>query len=139
MVIKMAYEIYYNGVQEIFEVEFDDDTYHFTGNHKLLVLRNNKEEWVEVQYLSEEDLVIDIKSMKKIKSIRRVGSDHTWDLTVDEMNIFCLTVLFRTTLQHKLLMLPTALSLQEHSYHKTVQGWSSCTGRTKIREIKKQI
>jgi ribonucleoside-diphosphate reductase alpha chain len=54
---KDAYEIYYNGVQEIYEVEFEDETYRFTGNHRLLVIRDGAEQWCEVANLVENDVV----------------------------------------------------------------------------------
>ncbi len=55
----IAYECYYNGPQEMTEIEFEDGTvYRFTENHKLLVNRNGMEVWVEVRDLRENDDIV---------------------------------------------------------------------------------
>jgi hypothetical protein len=54
-----AYECYYNGYQELTEIEFEDgNVYKFTGNHQLKVIREGKEIWVTVDNLLETDDVI---------------------------------------------------------------------------------
>lgn len=51
-----AHECYYNGVADVTEVQFEDgSSYKFTNNHKLLVIRNNKEIWVTIDQLREDD------------------------------------------------------------------------------------
>jgi len=54
-------KIWYNGPQETFKITFEDgNSYEYTGNHKLLVVRNNELIWVEVRNLVEGD---DIKQI----------------------------------------------------------------------------
>jgi len=56
----VAYECYYNGPQQVDELEFEDgSTYRFTPNHKLLVRRDGIEEYVQVSDLREGDDIIE--------------------------------------------------------------------------------
>ena len=56
---KPVYEFYYNGVSELVELEFSDgETYKFTPNHRLLVIRAGKKQWVEVRDLVVDDEII---------------------------------------------------------------------------------
>lgn len=56
-----AYEFYWNGYQNVTEIEFEDgNTYKFTENHKLLVERDNKKTWVCVKDLVEEDEIVSV-------------------------------------------------------------------------------
>lgn len=57
----IAYECYYNGFQELTEIQFEDGSvYKFTGNHKLKVIRENSEIWVDIDNLLETDDVVSI-------------------------------------------------------------------------------
>jgi intein/homing endonuclease len=57
----MAYEFYYNGYQDVTELEFEDGSkYKFTNNHRLLVKRNGKKVWVTVEHLNEDDEIVSI-------------------------------------------------------------------------------
>jgi len=57
----IAYECYYNGPQSVTEIELEDGSvYKFTNNHKLLVLRNNIKEWIEVKDLLEDDDIVSV-------------------------------------------------------------------------------
>ena len=59
LVDSIAYECYYNGPESVTEIEFEDgNVYRFTENHKLLVLRDGKQQWVQVKHLTEQDEVI---------------------------------------------------------------------------------
>lgn len=59
----IAYECYYNGPQNVTEIELEDgEIYRFTDNHKLLVYRDNKEIWIEVKDLSEFDEIISVNA-----------------------------------------------------------------------------
>jgi hypothetical protein len=61
----MVNEIYYNGYQEVFEVEFEDGKkYKFTANHKFLVSRGGKETWVELKDLRLTDNVVSTDAIK---------------------------------------------------------------------------
>ena len=52
-------KIYVNGVSETIAITFDDDnTYEFTPNHKLLVIRDNKQIYVECRFLKEGDDIV---------------------------------------------------------------------------------
>jgi hypothetical protein len=54
-----AYECYYNGIQELDEIEFEDGSkFRFTKKHKLLVNRNGVESWIQVKDLTEEDEIV---------------------------------------------------------------------------------
>lgn len=56
-----ANECYYNGPQEVTEIEFEDGSVHrFTNNHLLRVIRDGVEQWVAVKDLTEDD---DIKTL----------------------------------------------------------------------------
>lgn len=56
---KECNKIWFNGTQEIYDIEFEDGSiYAFTGNHKLLVSRNGAQIWIEVQNLLENDEII---------------------------------------------------------------------------------
>ena len=83
--IKPAYEYYYNGYQELIEISFEDnESYKFTKNHKLLALRNNREQWIEVGDLVEGDEIISIeKRTKTITNIKHGGYGHTWDISCE--------------------------------------------------------
>jgi len=60
----IAYECYYNGPQSVTEIEFEDGkVYRFTDNHKLLVNRDNREVWIEVKDLEENDDVITLEEL----------------------------------------------------------------------------
>ena len=57
----VAYECYYNGPQSVTEIEFEDGSlYKFTENHKLLVNRNNKEIWITVAELIDDDDIVSV-------------------------------------------------------------------------------
>ena len=57
----IAHEIYYNGYQDVTEIEMQDGSiYKFTSNHKLRVLRNETEQWITVAELNENDDIISI-------------------------------------------------------------------------------
>lgn len=55
-------KIWFNGKQEIYEIEFEDgNKYSYTGNHKLLVkCKNGKQEWKQVRYLTEDDEIVSV-------------------------------------------------------------------------------
>lgn len=56
-----AYEFYYNGPESVTEIEFEDGSkYKFTDNHKLRVLRNGNEQWIEVKDLEEGDDIVSV-------------------------------------------------------------------------------
>ena len=56
-----AYECYYNGYQDVTEIEFEDvSIYKFTNNHRLLVNRNGKNVWVTIETLNEDDEIVSI-------------------------------------------------------------------------------
>lgn len=49
-------EVYYNGQQPLYEIEFEDGTtYKFTGNHKLAVKSESGTIWKQVMELTEDD------------------------------------------------------------------------------------
>jgi len=76
--------VVYNGLQPVNTIEFEDGTImNFTDNHRLLVNRNGKEEWVHVFNLQEGDDIVQIhKKTMKIKSIKKHShEEHTWDIT----------------------------------------------------------
>jgi len=57
----IAHECYYNGPQSVTEIEFEDgSTYKFTENHKLLVNRDDKEVWITVGELTEDDDIVSV-------------------------------------------------------------------------------
>ncbi len=57
----VAYEVYYNGYQDVTEIEMEDGSkYKFTANHKLKVLRNGIEQWITVADLQENDDVVEV-------------------------------------------------------------------------------
>jgi ribonucleotide reductase alpha subunit len=60
--IQRVDRVYYNGQSNnIFEIEFaDGEKYKFTGNHLLLVNRNEHDCWVKVQDLQEGDDIVAI-------------------------------------------------------------------------------
>ena len=50
---------FYNGHKEVYDIEMEDGTIFIaTANHRFLVVRNNSEEWVRVDELSEEDEIV---------------------------------------------------------------------------------
>lgn len=54
-------KIWFNGLQEVFEIEFEDGKiYSFTGNHKLRVVNNGVQKWKQVKNLTEDDEVVSI-------------------------------------------------------------------------------
>lgn len=54
-----AYEVYWNGIQDVTEIEFEDgSTYKFTNNHMLLVNRDGEQQWVRVDSLKEGDDIV---------------------------------------------------------------------------------
>lgn len=58
-----AYECYYNGPAAMTEIEFEDgNIYRFTKNHKLLINRNNIEQWIQICDLTEHDEVVSINA-----------------------------------------------------------------------------
>ena len=89
---KQIFEVYYNGVAEIYEVEFEDgEVYKFTGNHRLLVIRDGSEQWVRVDELEENDeVVLFAEHFMKVKSIKEAGFEHTWDIHVPEYEEYLL-------------------------------------------------
>lgn len=78
-------EVYYNGKQEVFEVEFNDgQKYKFTSNHLL----KTEEGFKRIDEITENDFIDNIKNpikiqWVKIKSIRYVGIEATWDFTTN--------------------------------------------------------
>ncbi len=56
--------IWYNGMKEVYEIEFEDGSkYKFTGNHMLLVrTKEGAEKWVKVSELQEDMEVISISA-----------------------------------------------------------------------------
>lgn len=55
-----ANEIYYNGKVPVFKIELEDgNEYEFTANHRLKVIRDNKEQWVEVKDLAINDDIVE--------------------------------------------------------------------------------
>jgi ribonucleotide reductase alpha subunit len=59
--IQESNRVFYNGQKEIYEIEFEDgNTYKMTGNHKLLVNRNNEQVWVRVDELNLDDDIVNI-------------------------------------------------------------------------------
>jgi ribonucleoside-diphosphate reductase alpha chain len=55
-----AYEAYYNGIRDVYEVDIDGDTYKFTGNHLLLVKSEFGNQWKQVDQLEPGDEIISI-------------------------------------------------------------------------------
>jgi intein/homing endonuclease len=56
--------VVYNGLQPVNTIEFEDGTImNFTDNHRLLVNRNGKEEWVHVFNLQEGDDIVQIQEV----------------------------------------------------------------------------
>jgi ribonucleoside-diphosphate reductase alpha chain len=55
-------EAYYNGLQEVYEISFNGESYKFTAYHKLLAIKDGQETWVEVKDLNVGDEIIDINS-----------------------------------------------------------------------------
>lgn len=78
----VAYECYYNGVQDVDEIEFEDGSiYRFTKNHLLQISKNGQNSWVKVEDLHEN---YNISGKHQIKRIRRnVDKVATWDLTTN--------------------------------------------------------
>lgn len=57
----IAYECYYNGYQEVTEIEMEDGSvFKFTNNHKLLVNRDGQQQWITVENLTEDDDIISV-------------------------------------------------------------------------------
>lgn len=57
----VAHEIYYNGYQDVTEIEMEDGSiYKFTSNHKLRVVRDDTEQWITVAELEENDDILSI-------------------------------------------------------------------------------
>ena len=79
-------EVYYNGKREVFEVEFQDgEKYKFTENH---MLKTEECGFKRIDELNENDFIDNIKNpikiqWVKIKSIRYVGIEATWDFTTN--------------------------------------------------------
>lgn len=48
-----ALQAYYNGVQPVYEINIEGDTYKFTSNHLLLVKTNIGNQWIQVDQLEE--------------------------------------------------------------------------------------
>ena len=85
---------YYNGKSEdIYEIEFEDgEKYKFTGNHKLLVKRNNINVWIRVEDLEENDDIIKSVGHLKIKKITKIESVlPTWDIEVENVHHYALS------------------------------------------------
>jgi len=82
-----AYQVYYNGPRDVYEVNIDGEIYKFTGNHLLLVKVGNENQFVRVDQLEENMEIVSeelkTRSTKKIISIKKVGVEHTWDVTTD--------------------------------------------------------
>lgn len=79
--------VIYNGLQPINTIGFEDGTImNFTDHHRLLVNRNETEQWVYVFELQEGDDIVQIErrniQIMKIKSIKKHShEEHTWDIT----------------------------------------------------------
>ena len=79
-------EVYYNGKREVFEVEFQDgEKYKFTENH---MLKTEECGFKRIDELTENDFIDNIKNpikiqWVKIKSIKSVGIEHTWDFSTN--------------------------------------------------------
>lgn len=74
-------EVYYNGIQEMFEIELEDgNIYKFTGNHLLAVNTTTSIQWKRVDELTEETTSNSIK----IKRISKLDTkEHTWDVSTN--------------------------------------------------------
>ena len=55
-----AYQVYYNGPREMYEVDIEGEIYKFTGNHLLKVKTNDGEDFVRVDQLKEDMEIISI-------------------------------------------------------------------------------
>lgn len=59
--ISTSERFYYNGKSQVYNIELEDGkVYKMTGNHKLLVKRDNQEVWVKACNLMEDDDVVNI-------------------------------------------------------------------------------
>ena len=82
--VQKAKRIWYNGMRQVYEVIFaDGKSYKFTGNHKLVQVKNNQEKWIEVSELKSGDEVrlLDTCTIEII-SIKKAGWKHTYDLEI---------------------------------------------------------
>ena len=59
--------IWYNGYSsDLIQIEFEDgNTYTYTPNHKLLVLRDNVQEWVATKDILETDEILTDEMVNK--------------------------------------------------------------------------
>lgn len=77
-------EVYYNGVRDMVEIEFEDRSkYKFTSNHLLLVKTSNGNVWTRMYDLTENDEIKTETSKMKILSIKPAPHEHTWDVTTN--------------------------------------------------------
>lgn len=53
-------DVYYNGLAEVYELEFEDGTYQFTGNHLLKVKVGDQEVFKMVKDLTTEDEIVSL-------------------------------------------------------------------------------
>lgn len=87
---KTVSRVWYNGLEEVYELEFQDgQKYKFTGNHRLLTVMGGDEEgWAFVKdFLAGRTIRCSegsSKAMLEIKNIKRLDPEHTWDLSVPE-------------------------------------------------------
>jgi ribonucleoside-diphosphate reductase alpha chain len=58
---KESKKIWFNGHKPVYEIEFEDGKiYKFTGNHQLLVNRNDEKLWVRVDEIQEGDDIVEM-------------------------------------------------------------------------------
>jgi ribonucleotide reductase alpha subunit len=81
-----ALEAYYNGIQPVYEVTIEGNTYKFTGNHLLLVRTDIGNQWRQVNEIVPDDEIVshystDIKETTRVTSVVEAGHEHTWDIS----------------------------------------------------------
>lgn len=89
-----AYQVYYNGPREMYEVNIEGTIYKFTGNHKLLVHDVYHDEFVRVDKLDNNMAITSVTSINgkpaSILSVKKIGIEHTWDVTTNT-DTYCLS------------------------------------------------
>jgi ribonucleotide reductase alpha subunit len=74
-------KIWYNGLQPVYKVTFEDDTYfEFTGNHQLLLTKHGFDIFTFVKDIQEGDMGVGRYGNIAVKSIEKIGLKHTWDI-----------------------------------------------------------
>ena len=88
---KEVERLYYNGNHKVYKLTFEDgNEYSFTGNHLLRVKVLNGEDWIRVDELSTESVVINVNGETRITTIEDGGIQATWDVEVPDGNEYIL-------------------------------------------------